>query len=62
MTGYRMPAEWAPQERIWMAFPCEGYTLGGCISDGTHKGLLWWRQGSVGPFHLGGFAHCPGKA
>ena len=28
MTGYRMPAEWAPQERIWMAFPCEGYTLG----------------------------------
>lgn len=28
MTGYVMPAEWAPQDRIWMAFPCEGYTLG----------------------------------
>ena len=28
MTGYMMPAEWAPQDRIWMAFPCEGYTLG----------------------------------
>jgi agmatine/peptidylarginine deiminase len=26
--GYRMPAESAPQERIWMAFPCEGYSLG----------------------------------
>lgn len=26
--GYRMPAETAPQERIWMAFPCEGYSLG----------------------------------
>jgi agmatine deiminase len=27
-AGYRMPAEYAPQERIWMAFPCDGYTLG----------------------------------
>lgn len=25
---WKMPAEWAPQERIWMAFPRPGYTLG----------------------------------
>ncbi|QJU55446.1 agmatine deiminase family protein [Herbiconiux sp. KACC 21604] len=25
---WTMPAEWAPQERIWMAFPRPGYTLG----------------------------------
>jgi agmatine deiminase len=25
---YRMPAEWSPQDRVWMAFPCEGYSLG----------------------------------
>ncbi len=24
----RMPAEYAPQERVWMAFPTEGYSLG----------------------------------
>jgi agmatine deiminase len=28
MSDYRMPAESAPQERVWMAFPCEGYSLG----------------------------------
>ena len=27
-TGYRMPAESAPQQRVWMAFPSEGYSLG----------------------------------
>jgi agmatine deiminase len=27
-SGYRMPAEWAPQDRVWMAFPCAGYSLG----------------------------------
>jgi len=21
-AGYRMPAEWAPHERCWMAWPC----------------------------------------
>ncbi|MGV1034333.1 MAG: agmatine deiminase family protein [Microbacteriaceae bacterium] len=25
---WKMPAEWAPQERIWMAFPRPGYTVG----------------------------------
>ena len=23
-----MPAEWAEQERVWMAFPRDGYTVG----------------------------------
>ena len=27
-TGWRMPAEWHPHERAWMAFPTTGYTLG----------------------------------
>jgi len=27
-AGYLMPPETHPQERIWMAFPCDGYTLG----------------------------------
>jgi agmatine deiminase len=26
--GFAMPAEWAPHERTWMAWPTEGYTLG----------------------------------
>ena len=26
--GWRMPAEWAPHERTWMAWPSAGYTLG----------------------------------
>lgn len=26
--GARMPAEYAPQERVWMAFPSAGYSLG----------------------------------
>ncbi|MDJ0395973.1 agmatine deiminase family protein [Rhodococcus sp. G-MC3] len=25
---FLMPAETAPQEKVWMAFPCEGYSLG----------------------------------
>jgi agmatine deiminase len=28
MTAWRMPAETEPQERIWMAFPSSGYSLG----------------------------------
>ena len=28
MSTWRMPAETAPQERLWMAFPTRGYTLG----------------------------------
>lgn len=28
MTRYRMPAEWAPHERTWMAWPCAELTFG----------------------------------
>ena len=41
VTGYRMPAEWAPQERIWMAFPCEGYTLGD-TEQARHEARSTW--------------------
>ena len=27
-TPWRMPAEWTPHERTWMAWPSNGYTLG----------------------------------
>ena len=41
MTGYVLPAEWAPQDRIWMAFPCEGYTLGESEED-RHEARSTW--------------------
>ena len=41
VTGYRMPAEWAPQERIWIAFPCEGYTLGD-TEQARHEARSTW--------------------
>lgn len=28
MTHWKMPAEGAPQDKVWMAFPVEGYSLG----------------------------------
>jgi agmatine deiminase len=28
MSQWLMPAEWAEQERVWMAFPRDGYTVG----------------------------------
>jgi agmatine deiminase len=39
--GYRMPAEYAPQERIWMAFPCDGYTLGESAEDQDEARSTW---------------------
>jgi agmatine/peptidylarginine deiminase len=38
---YRMPAESAPQERIWMAFPCEGYSLGD-TDEARHEARSTW--------------------
>lgn len=39
--GHRMPAEWAPQERVWMAFPPGGYTLGETAAD-AHEARSTW--------------------
>ena len=40
-SGYRMPAETALQERIWMAFPCEGYSLGDTEEE-QHEARSTW--------------------
>jgi agmatine deiminase len=36
-----MPAEWAPQDRIWMAFPASGYTLGD-TEEAHHEARSTW--------------------
>jgi len=38
---WRMPAETAPQDRVWMAFPAGGYTLGGTIGS-AHEARSTW--------------------
>jgi len=38
---YRMPAEYAPQERVWMAFPCNGYSLGE-TDEAQHEARSTW--------------------
>ncbi|MDJ0356238.1 agmatine deiminase family protein [Paenarthrobacter sp. PH39-S1] len=39
--SWRMPAETEPQERIWMAFPVDGYTLGGTAAQ-AHEARSTW--------------------
>jgi agmatine deiminase len=41
MTRWRMPAETAPQERIWMAFPTGGYTLGDTQEEAHAARSVW---------------------
>lgn len=41
MTTYRMPAESAPQERVWMAFPSAGYSLGD-TDEARHEARSTW--------------------
>jgi agmatine deiminase len=36
-----MPAETAPQERLWMAFPTGGYTLGGTAEEAHAARSVW---------------------
>ncbi|GAB2979369.1 agmatine deiminase family protein [Nocardioides montaniterrae] len=36
-----MPAEWAPQDRIWMAFPAPGYSLGGTPEEQEEARTTW---------------------
>lgn len=40
-SGYLMPAETARQDRIWMAFPCEGYSLGD-TEQARHEARSTW--------------------
>ncbi|MBC9957204.1 agmatine/peptidylarginine deiminase [Yimella sp. cx-51] len=36
-----MPAEWGPQDRIWMAFPSAGYTLGDTEEEADAARRTW---------------------
>ena len=38
---WRMPAEWAPHERTWMAWPSSGYTLGDTEADADEARATW---------------------
>ncbi len=40
--GYLMPAEYAPQDRVWMAFPCAGYSLGDTEAEARHEARSTW--------------------
>ena len=37
----RMPSETAPQDRIWMAFPSQGYTLGDTAAEADEARSTW---------------------
>lgn len=41
MTNYVMPAESAPQDRVWMAFPSPGYSLGDTETE-HHEARSTW--------------------
>jgi agmatine deiminase len=41
MTAWRMPAETAPQDRVWMAFPTGGYTLGESAEEAHAARTVW---------------------
>src|SRR5262245_26937405 len=41
VNGYRMPAESAPQDQVWMAFPSEGYSLGD-TQEAKHEARSTW--------------------
>jgi agmatine deiminase len=40
-SGWRMPAEWHPQDRVWMAFPTSGYTLGDTEEEKAEARECW---------------------
>jgi agmatine deiminase len=40
-AGWRMPAEWEPHERTWMAWPSSGYTLGPTEADADEARGCW---------------------
>lgn len=43
MVMWRMPAEWEPHERTWMAWPSSGYTLGENPADADEARSAWAR-------------------
>ncbi len=40
-TPLRMPAEWEPHDRTWMAFPSQGYTLGDTEQEADAARRTW---------------------
>jgi agmatine deiminase len=40
-AGWRMPAEWAPHARTWMAWPTTGYTLGETAEEEDEARRCW---------------------
>jgi agmatine deiminase len=40
-AGWRMPAEWAPHTRTWMAWPTTGYTLGESAEEEDEARRCW---------------------
>ncbi len=40
-TTFTMPSETAPQDKVWMAFPCEGYSLGD-DPEAKHEARSTW--------------------
>ncbi|QCO97074.1 agmatine deiminase family protein [Arthrobacter sp. 24S4-2] len=41
MSAWRMPSETAPQDRVWMAFPTGGYTLGDTEEEAHAARSVW---------------------
>ena len=41
MTNWRMPAEWEPHTRTWMAWPSSGYTLGESDEEAMEARSTW---------------------
>src|SRR6478735_6542678 len=41
MSAWRMPSETAPQDRVWMAFPTGGYTLGETAAEAHAARSVW---------------------
>lgn len=41
MTSWRMPGESHPQERVWLAWPTSGYTLGDTEADAEEARTTW---------------------